>query len=358
MTNEVTIADQIFKLEKKFNTQNAFGLKFENECLFAKQLVTKTDYVLKAAQNNPNSLQSAILNVAAIGITLNPALAHAYLVPREGAICLDVSYRGLVKLATDSGAIEWAKAVLVYEGDNFIWRGPAEAPIHEADVFREGRIDAENPLKNLIGGYCLAKLSSGEYMVDIMTGPEILAVRDSSKAQNGPWKGKWAGEMAKKTLVKRASKSWPQSNGRERLDQAIEVLNEHEGLKDEPVKASDYMRPSKEQTETYLELAKGDTVDFWIWYSSQDERLKTSLPGCEFERGEKQRTMAHFEALLKEGREKMEAWGVDLVALCDSQDEYGTAEFLESLPENQQEALIEKLRPEYQLFVRQLERAA
>ena len=108
------IVDELIKLEKPFDGQNNFGLVFKSECLFAKQQITKESFTLDTAVNNPASLRSAILNVAAIGISLNPSLAHAYLVPRDGAICLDISYRGLVKLATDAGAIEWAKAVLVY----------------------------------------------------------------------------------------------------------------------------------------------------------------------------------------------------------------------------------------------------
>lgn len=223
------ITQTLAQLEKPFGTQNQWGLKFESECLFARQQLMKNNYVLQAAQNRPDALRSAILNVAAIGISLNPATAHAYLVPRDGVICLDISYRGLVKLATDSGSIQWAKAVLVYEGDHFRWRGPAQPPEHEADVFAADRIDASDPLKNLKGGYCLARLASGEYMVDVMTAGEILAVRDASKAKNGPWSGSWAGEMAKKTLVKRASKSWPQSA---RVDTAVHVLNAHEGLDD------------------------------------------------------------------------------------------------------------------------------
>lgn len=246
--NQIVPIDKlIFGWKEHFSKQNSFGLKFETECLFAKQQLLKNDYTMKAAQSNQNSLKSAILNVAAIGISLNPANAHAYLVPRDGAICLDISYRGLVKLATDSGSIEWAKAVLVYEGDTFRWRGPALPPEHEADVFAKDRIDASDPLKNLKGGYCLAKLTGGEYMVDVMTADEILAVRDASKAKNGPWKGVWAGEMAKKTLVKRASKSWPQSNGRDRIDSAIQILNDHEGLEESA-------QVDEEQISTFMNL--------------------------------------------------------------------------------------------------------
>ena len=134
----------------KLNEANGNLLDFAQECLFAKQQIMKNDYIYNVAQGAPQSLEDAILNVSAIGVSLNPASSHAYLVPREGRICLDISYRGLVKLATDSGAIKWAKCELVYTNDRFVWKGPVEAPEHEADPFGDrGEIK---------GGYCVASL--------------------------------------------------------------------------------------------------------------------------------------------------------------------------------------------------------
>lgn len=360
MSDLVTVLKE---LEKPFAAKNAFSLAFESECHFAVQQIIKQKYTLDTARNNQTSLKNAIMNVAAIGISLNPAQAHAYLVPRDGAICLDVSYRGLVKLATDSGAIEWAKAVLVYEGDVFEWRGPAEQPLHKADVFNTERMNAAEPMDHLKGGYCLAKLSDGSYMVDVMTAAEILEVRQSSKAYTSgkpcPWKGKWSGEMAKKTLVKRASKSWPQSSGRERLDHAIEVLNEHEGLHEDIIaEPSDYMQPSKEQTETYLELAKGDSVDFWLWYRDLDQRIQSALPGCEFPRGEKGKMMAFFNSQIEDGRTKLDSW-IDLArAACDQHDDVGFLEIVEDMPAPHIDAIIDGLNMEYAVFARGLLEAA
>jgi len=362
---QLTIVENLQQLEKPFSAQNAYALKFESECLFAKQQITKSDFAMNTAKNNVQSLRSAILNVAAIGISLNPATAHAYLVPRDKAICLDVSYRGLVKLATDSGAIEWAKAVLVYEGDEFKWRGPAEMPIHEADPFDTDRMNAADPLQKLKGGYCVAKLADGTYMTDVMSAAEILEVRNSSKAftsgKSCPWKGKWAGEMAKKTLVKRASKSWPQSNGRTRLDHAIEVINEHEGFREEEtvVRPSDFVRPTEDQTQQYLDLAKnGSSVEFYAWFYEQDEKVRPSLPGCEFEKGTKMKTMARFNEKLKDGQKTLEVWSTDLQALCESGDEDGVAEFMGDLTTVEARAVTDKLSPEHSMFVQRIAEAA
>jgi phage RecT family recombinase len=298
---------------KHFATQNSHGLKFESECLFAKQQIMANDLSVKTAQNRPDSLKSAILNVAAIGISLNPATAHAYLVPRDGQIRLNMSYRGLVKLATDSGAIEWAKAVLVYEGDQFTWRGPAEPPIHEADVFADGRIDAADPLKNLKGGYCLAKLATGEYMVDVMTAGEILEVKNSSKARNGPWSGKWAGEMAKKTLVKRASKSWPQSSGRDRLDTAIHVLNQHEGMEESaPI--------DEEKVSEFLNLvAAGQPMPVLEFMAGADDDLAAACYNSA-PHGEKVKLKNRVKALIGEANDIISSYCTEIAELAERQD--------------------------------------
>ncbi|EPU2409346.1 hypothetical protein ACVVHD_004614, partial [Escherichia coli] len=71
-------------------------LTWAKESQFAIQQFQKNDFLAKTAQANLPSAQNAIINVAAIGITLNPSSKLAYLVPRGGAVCLDISYMGLL----------------------------------------------------------------------------------------------------------------------------------------------------------------------------------------------------------------------------------------------------------------------
>ena len=83
---ELIISDFLNQLESHFidlNHGNQNDLNFAKECEFALQILSKNDYLLGIAKTNPFSLKSAISNVAAIGISLNPALAYAYLVPRK-----------------------------------------------------------------------------------------------------------------------------------------------------------------------------------------------------------------------------------------------------------------------------------
>lgn len=208
--------------------QVTHGLDFNVERIFAVQMLMKNDYSMKVANAAPGSVRLAMLNLASTGLTLNPANAYAYLVPRDGEIKLDISYKGLIKIATDAGSIRWGKAETVHEGDTFRYRGPAQEPIHEADVFAKDR----GPI---IGVYCIARTIDGDTLVDFMDLAEIHRIRDKSSAwvkgsagRKGPWED-WFGEMVKKSMVKRASKTWPYTDRDGRVAQAVALANEAEG---------------------------------------------------------------------------------------------------------------------------------
>lgn len=217
------------------------GVDWETESFFALQYLSLEDKKSLAftAHKNPSSLVAAILNVAAIGITLNPALKLAYLIPRDGRVVLDISYKGLKTIAEREGSIICASTELVYSNDTFQWKGAFDSPIFEADVFAELKDRGE-----FRGAFCEAILPNKQRMVDKMSASEILKIRSMSKAfQNdaGPWITFFE-EMVKKTMLKRAYKSWPAPE-RSRLAKAIDVLNEHDGLRSEFL-ASDKSLPT------------------------------------------------------------------------------------------------------------------
>ncbi|MBQ5963180.1 recombinase RecT [Massilia sp. ZL223] len=210
------------------------SLSFERESGFAIQQLQKNDYTLGVAMKNKQSVINAVTNVAAIGISLNPARKQAYLVPRDGQICLDISYIGLLDLAVASGSILWGQAEIVRENDGFSLNGFDKPPTHNFNPFGKDR----GPI---IGAYVVVKTHSGDYLTTTMSIDEIYAIRDRSegwkafyakKIKSTPWASD-EGEMIKKTVIKRAYKLWPKT---ERLDDAMDHLNRTnaEGLSDRP----------------------------------------------------------------------------------------------------------------------------
>lgn len=241
MSTALTPMEQaVYGLESSFNQVNAYKLNFKKEATFALQLLKANDFLRSTAQNNPDSLQNAITNIAAIGISLNPAVKEAYLVPRGKAVCLDISYIGLIKLATDTGAIQWVQAEIVKEKDQFEYQGVGKAPIHKMNPFSERGA--------VVGVYCVAKLASGENLCTIMSRGECDQIRDRSSqaAKSGPWVAFYE-EMLKKTVIKRASKLWPKS---ERLDTAVHVINEHEGIEFDNTKKPHMDAPTNTEAPT------------------------------------------------------------------------------------------------------------
>jgi recombination protein RecT len=194
------------------------SISFEKEAGFALQILGGNEYLMGVGLKNRQSVVDAVTNIAAIGISLNPARKQAYLVPRDGKVCLDISYMGLLDLAISSGSLKWGQAELVRESDAFVLNGFDKPPTHSFNPFDKNRGE-------VIGAYVVVKTADGDFLTTAMSIDEINAIRDRSESwkrgQKGPWKSD-PGEMAKKTVIKRASKLWPKTA---RLDQAIHYLN-------------------------------------------------------------------------------------------------------------------------------------
>jgi len=214
-----TISNYVYGAESSFNSVLVDrSLNFEREAGFAIQILTANDYVSKLAAGDKQSVVNAVTNIAAIGISLNPAKKQAYLVPRKGKICLDISYMGLIDLAIQSGSILWAQADLVHANDAFTLNGFDRPPTHSYNPFSKDRGE-------IVGAFVVVKTHSGDYLTDTMSREEIDAIKNRSESvkagKQSPWDTDY-GEMAKKTVVKRAYKYWPKSD---RLDQAIHHMN-------------------------------------------------------------------------------------------------------------------------------------
>jgi phage RecT family recombinase len=224
---------QLVKLaEPDFNelAQIHNAVNFTREASFALEALKNNDYLAKVAMADQDSLRRAVINVAAIGLSLSPVHKHAYLVPRNGKVCLDISYRGCVQLAVDVGSIKWAIAEVVCERDEFLLRGLGQEPLHKFMPFLD-----RGPI---VGAYCVAKTHDGDFLTTSMTIGEILSIRDRTeiwkKSQTGPWKTDES-EMIKKTVIKRAYKSWPLTDTRHRLERAIDVSNESDPIDFSPI---------------------------------------------------------------------------------------------------------------------------
>ncbi len=233
MSNISVIQEDIYGIRTQFDSVLVdSSISFDREAGFALQILESNDYALKIAIGNRQSVINAVTNIAAIGISLNPAKKQAYLVPRKGGICLEVSYMGLIDLATASGSVLWVHAEMVAKSDSFKLHGYDKAPTHDFDPFGDRG--------DWVGAYCVAKTIDGDYLTNTMSIGDIRSVMNRSESvksgKSSPWKTDFS-EMAKKTVVKQASKYWPRS---ERVASAVHLLNTEAG------EGLDMQEPQKE----------------------------------------------------------------------------------------------------------------
>jgi len=190
------LVDRVFEIVNPLKSEfeqvcSEPSINFKRESEFAMQIFASNDYLAGIAVNNPVSTRSAIMNVSAIGITLNPAQKLAYLVPRKKAICLDISYMGLMHIAQQSGAIKWCQSSIVRKNDVFQREFIDQAPCHKYNDF-----DTIERRGDVVGAYVVVKTDDGDYLTHTMRAKDIFDIRDRSESWKasrkdssklGPW---------------------------------------------------------------------------------------------------------------------------------------------------------------------------
>lgn len=178
-------------------------------------------------QRNPDllactqeSVLGCLFQCAQLGLEPDGLLGHAYLIPfnetkNNRKICtLIVGYKGLLKLARQSNEIQSISARVVYSKDEFEYEFGLEdklihRPTHDEDP------------GEMTYAYAIFRYKGGGYHFDVMSKLEVDGIRKRSKTgNNGPWVTDYD-EMAKKTVLRRASKMAPASI--EDLSRAIAI---------------------------------------------------------------------------------------------------------------------------------------
>lgn len=111
--------------------------------------------------------------------------------------------KGLMQIMYRTGEVAMVDGVAVYEKDVFEYeRGDMPRIIHKPYM------GAENP-GLVVAAYVVIKLKNGEIKREVMFRRDIEAVRNASKAKDGPgWKN-WYDQFAIKAVIKRAFKQLP-----------------------------------------------------------------------------------------------------------------------------------------------------
>lgn len=195
----------------------------QRECNFAAQAMLANPYLIECAQHYPDDFVNALKNVVLTGMTLNPTLKLAYLVPYKGKVQMQSSYMGKKSFAINTGLVLDIEAYLVYKGDTFDVEQGSNAHItHKPNPW------GSKKKEDILGGYYLIKYPNGTQQFDTMTITEIDDIRKRSpsvgKGKQSPWDTDYT-EMCKKTLINRAYKQIPKLEMSDKAREALEILN-------------------------------------------------------------------------------------------------------------------------------------
>lgn len=221
MSTALTVKDRaesaLAPIEQKFNAVEGVKLAFNKELGFAVQILKNSDFLANIALNDPSELQAALYNVALTGLSLNPTLRLAYLLPRTvkinnqyvKKICLEPSYMGLIKILTDAGSVRRVWAECVYDADEFEVSLGTQPSIRHIPDYNEPRTDDK-----IIAAYAVAEIAGGLQQFEVMTRRQIDGIKarsESVKAKShSPWDSDFS-EMCRKTAVRRLYKYLPKT---------------------------------------------------------------------------------------------------------------------------------------------------
>jgi phage RecT family recombinase len=184
------------------------------------------------------SILKGIINVAYMGLSLNPTINESYLVPRwnksKGLLeaTLMPSYVGLMKLACAASDIRTFICNVVYTNDDFQINLAGEDPVsHIPGKDGRGEIDSV---------YSIAVHNDGTKQVEYLTRKDLDAIRGKSdsyqayldkKVKSCVWV-EWEAEMCRKSCIKRQVKYLPKKNKdyADQLGTAIEIDNTEYGI--------------------------------------------------------------------------------------------------------------------------------
>jgi recombination protein RecT len=152
------------------------------------------------------SIQTSLLDLVLQG--LSTVKKQAYFIVFGGKLTLLRSYFGTIAVAKRVSDVIDARAFLIYEGDDFQYE-------LDTDKFNFTITKHQSKFENIrddkiIGGYCAVFLSDGRVIIaEPMTIAQIKAAwQQGATKGSSPAHQKFAGEMAKKSIINRALKTY------------------------------------------------------------------------------------------------------------------------------------------------------
>lgn len=200
------------------------------------------------------SVAQSVLQASELGLEAGGVLGHAYLVPFKGTCTLIVGYRGLIKLARQSGEVDDIEAHPVYANDKFrLTFGLNPVLEHEPNL--------EGDPGQLRFVYAIARMTGGGHHLEVMTKSQIDKIRAGSQGRDqSPWRDNYD-EMSRKTVIRRLCKYLPLSPEKaENLERALEIDDEP-AIDVTAARDAEAAERAESRTDQVLRKAKGSRIE-------------------------------------------------------------------------------------------------
>ena len=256
------------------------SLKFQVERRYVEAILGRFERDAKRySKPNPmaacpvESLQVAMLDAAAAGLSLSPSLSHAYLIPYAPVIQFSPGYRGLIHLALHGKTVTGVQANLVHAQDPTFQVWTDETGRHlrheESRAADRGKVTHS---------YCLARFASGGHHVEVLDRAQLDAIRAAAEKRPGGgmvWKGAFISEMEKKSAVRRGAKWWPvDPDGH--LAHMLAVADKHDPLdfdRADTAPGGDLLLSEEQQLQLHAALTdqglEAQLADSWLHKKAQ-----------------------------------------------------------------------------------------
>lgn len=166
-----------------------------------------TNYIAtnpKIAECSVASIIGAMMQASILGLEPLPALGQVYFVPYSGRVQFQLGYKGIIKLAQNSGEIKTIYAEVVKKGDFFQYeKGLYPKLKHIPDLENEG---------DLTHVYAVAHYTNGGYNFEVLPKSKIESLRRRNHSQKNGINGAWATDydsMAKAKAINQLRKFLP-----------------------------------------------------------------------------------------------------------------------------------------------------
>lgn len=211
---QLTLADYIQKQRPAIEAALPRNVDVDR---FSRIVLTTIRTNPQLARCEPMSVLAAVMQAAQLGLEPGSGLGEAYIIPYKAEATFQIGYRGVAKLAHNSGDVSMVEARAVFTGDSFEVQLGTDPFIKHVPAMS----GTERTFDNLTHVYCVWTMKDGTKLFDWMPKDEVEKHRDRyskglKKRDGSPSDSPWndnlgAVEMAKKTVVIRSGKMVPLS---------------------------------------------------------------------------------------------------------------------------------------------------